>query len=69
MYVTALAWSENRKVIVKSLAQGNELYPEEIKEVELLGYGKVNFKRTTEGLSIELPGKQLNKIAPVFKVR
>ncbi len=69
LYVTALAWPENRKVIVKSLAQGNELYPEEIKEVELLGYGKVNFKRTAEGLSIELPGKQLNKIAPVFKVR
>ena len=69
LYVTALAWPENKKVIVKSLAQGNELYPEEIKEVELLGYGKVGFKRTAEGLVIELPGKQLNKIAPVFKVR
>ena len=68
LYVTALAWPENKKVIVKSLAQGNELYPEEIKEVELLGYGKVVFKRTAEGLVIELPGKQLNKIAPVFKV-
>ena len=69
LYVTALAWPENKKVIVKSLAQGNELYPEEIKEVELLGYGKVGFKRTAEGLVIELPGKQLNKIAPVFKVK
>ena len=69
LYVTALAWPGNKKVIVKSLAQGNELYPEEIKEVELLGYGKVGFKRTAEGLVIELPGKQLNKIAPVFKVR
>ena len=69
LYVTALAWPENKKVIVKSLAQGSELYPEEIKEVELLGYGKVGFKRTAEGLVIELPGKQLNKIAPVFKVR
>ena len=68
LYVTALAWPGNKKVIVKSLAQGNELYPEEIKEVELLGYGKVGFKRTAEGLVIELPGKQLNKIAPVFKV-
>ena len=69
LYVTALAWPENKKVIVKSLAQGNELYSEEIKEVELLGYGKVGFKRTAEGLVIELPGKQLNKIAPVFKVK
>ena len=68
LYVTALAWPGNKKVIVKSLAQGSELYPEEIKEVELLGYGKVGFKRTAEGLVIELPGKQLNKIAPVFKV-
>ena len=69
LYVTALAWPGNKKVIVKSLAQGSELYPEEIKEVELLGYGKVGFKRMAEGLSIEIPGKQLNKIAPVFKVK
>lgn len=54
---------------MKSLAQGNELYPGEIKDVELLGYGKVGFERTVEGLVIELPDKQLNKIAPVFRVR
>ena len=68
LYVTALAWPQNKKVIVKSLAEDNELYPNEIKEVELLGYGKMNFKRTAEGLTIELPDKQLNNIAPVFKV-
>ena len=69
LYVTALAWPEDKKVVVKSLAQGSELYPGEIGNVDLLGYGKVNFKRTAEGLSIELPDKQLNNIAPVFKVR
>ena len=69
LYVTALAWPEDRRVLVKSLAQGNELYPGEIKDVELLGYGKVGFERTVEGLVIELPDKQLNKIAPVFRVR
>lgn len=69
LYAAALAWPENKTIVVKSLAKGNELYPEEIKEVQLLGYGKVEFNRTSKGLSIKLPAKQLNKIAPVFKIR
>lgn len=69
LYATALAWPENRKVVVKSLAEGSGLYPGEIKDVELLGYGKVDFRRTADGLVIELPEKQLNKIAPVLKVK
>lgn len=69
LYVSALAWPEDKKVVVKSLASGNNLYPEEISQVELLGYGKVKFNRSSEGLIIELPNEQLNKIAPVFKIR
>lgn len=69
LYVTVLAWPENGKVTVKSLSAGNELYPDEIKKVELLGYGKVKFTRTSAGLEIELPAKRLNEIAPVFRIR
>ncbi len=69
LYVTVLAWPEDKKVIVKSLASGNDLYSEEISQVELLGYGKVKFNCSNEGLVIELPNEQLNKIAPVFKIR
>lgn len=68
LYVTALAWPDNNKVVVKSLSLGNSLHPGKVSQVELLGYGKVPFQRTKEGLIISIP-KQLNKIAPVFKVR
>lgn len=69
LYVAVLAWPENKKVLVKSLAAGSELHPEAVESVELLGYGTVKFNHTAEGLAISLPDKQLNAIAPVFKVR
>lgn len=69
LYVTALSWPDDRAVIVKSLSTGNELYPFEIKEVELLGYGNVEFMRTSVGLEIRLPNQRLNKIAPVLRIR
>lgn len=68
LYVTALAWPKDKQVVVKSLSQGNDLYPGKISQVELLGYGTVDFNRTAEGLVINLPDKPLNRIAPVFKV-
>lgn len=68
LYVTALAWPKDKQVVIKSLSQGNDLYPGKISQVELLGYGTVDFNRTTEGLVINLPDKPLNRIAPVFKV-
>lgn len=68
LYVTALAWPKDKQVVVKSLSQGNDLYPGKISQVELLGYGTVDFNRTAEGLVINLPDKTLNRIAPVFKV-
>lgn len=54
LYVTALSWPDDGAVIVKSLSTGNELYPFEIKEAELLGYGNVEFMRTSVGLEIRL---------------
>ncbi len=68
LYVTLLAWPEEKKAVIKSLSEGNELYPAEIKNIELLGYGEVEFSRTPEALIIELPEKTLNQIAPVFKI-
>ena len=68
LYVTALAWPENHTISVKSLSEGNPLYPEKIKSVELLGYGKVKFERTAEALIVTLPEK-LNNIMPVLKIK
>ena len=40
-----------------------------MKVLELLGYGKVSFTRTAQGVVIDMPDVQLNKIAPVFKIK
>ena len=55
--------------MIKSLATGSECYPEKINRIDLLGYGKVSFTRTDQGLVINMPDKQVNKIAPVFRIR
>lgn len=69
LYVTMLAWPADHKATIKSLAQDSKLYPQKIKSVELLGYGKIPFTRTAEGLTVTLPEKNLNNIAPVIKIR
>jgi alpha-L-fucosidase len=37
--------------------------------VELLGYGKLKYKRTSEGLVVTLPEEPLNGIAPVIRIK
>lgn len=69
IYATALAWPEDKQIVIKSLALNSDKAPKSIKRVELLGYGRVPFKRTAEGLVIILPAKQVNTIAPVFKIK
>lgn len=69
LYATVLAWPEEKQVVIKSLGAGSELYPRSVNRVELLGYGKVKFNRTSEGLILYLPEKQVNSIAPVFKIK
>ena len=69
LYATVLAWPENGHVLIRSLAEGNGLYPTKIGRVELLGYGKVSFTRTDKGLVVDIPAKSLKNIAPVLKIR
>ena len=70
LYATVLAWPENGMVVVKSLSDGNTLYPDEIKSIELLGYGAIDFSRTQAGLTVNLPtdGK-FHSLAPVLKIK
>ena len=69
LYATALAWPQDKQLTIKSLASGNPLFTKKISRVELLGYGKVSFKQTAEGLVVNLPQKQVNSIAPVLKIK
>ncbi|MCR5362914.1 MAG: alpha-L-fucosidase [Bacteroidales bacterium] len=68
LYVSALAWPADHQVTVRSLSEGNELFPGRIKAVELLGYGKVKFTRTADALVVTLPEQPLNNIMPVLKI-
>ena len=70
IYATALAWpKEGNTLTIKSLATGSPYYNKRISRIDLLGYGKVPFKRTAEGVVIQLPENQVNDIAPVFRIR
>lgn len=68
LYVSALAWPKDGTITIKSLSEGNKLYPRKIKSIELLGYGKVKYHRTADALIVTLPEK-INNIMPVVKVK
>lgn len=71
LYAHVLAWPENNKVIIKSLAEGNPLYPQSIGNVSLLGCdANVSFERAAEGLIIDLPADvKPNEISFVLKIK
>ena len=62
LYATALAWPDNMKLSIKSLAT------ERISSVVLLGYGKIPFTQSSDAFSVNLP-KKVNTIAPVLKIK
>jgi len=69
LYVTALGWPQDHRMVVKSLGTAAGLYPQKIGKVELLGYGKVPFERTADALIVTLPEQPCNTLMPVLKIR
>lgn len=68
VYAHVFEWPSDGRLLIKSLAKGNA-HRSKVKKVELLGAGKVNFKQTAEGLSVQLPkGKKPNEISLVLKI-
>jgi alpha-L-fucosidase len=68
LYVTAMGWPEEGKLLIKSLAKGNPNFKKPISSVLLLGYGRLKARQTKEGLEVQLP-QPCNKIAPVLKIK
>jgi alpha-L-fucosidase len=62
-----MGWPEDGRLIVKSLAKGNQDFKKKISSVYLLGYGKLKANQTAEGLEVTLP-KPVNQIAPVLRI-
>ena len=69
IYAIVLAWPQEREVCIKSMARGSATSPRKVRRVDLIGYGKVNFKHETDGLHIQLPAQNTNSIAPVFRIQ
>lgn len=68
LYAISLAWPEDNVITVKSLGTDSEYYKNRIRRVELVGYGKVKFTRTADGLRVELPSDAPRSIAPVLRI-
>jgi alpha-L-fucosidase len=60
LYAIALAWPENGKLIIKSLAKGSQYGDREIRNIQLLGSdSKIRWTRDANWLAIELPSQRL----------
>jgi len=69
LYAIALAWPENGKLTLKSLATGSPLTKQEIKTVQLLGAkAKLKWTRNADGLTVELPTQKPGDYAYAFKI-
>ncbi|QDU89748.1 Alpha-L-fucosidase [Pirellulimonas nuda] len=69
LYVTGLAWPEDNRVTVRSLASGGEYFPEEIASITMLGSDEVlKWTRNAKGLTVQLPKERPSEFAYVLKV-
>lgn len=69
LYAIPLGKPTESKLLIKSLASGNALYPKEIAKVILVGKGNsLNFTRTSEGLLVDLPESIKEEFAFALKV-
>ncbi|MFI3269287.1 MAG: alpha-L-fucosidase [Rikenellaceae bacterium] len=69
LYATQLALPSGSQTVIKSLGTKQQLSTQnKIKSIELLGYGKVKFRRTADELIIELPKRLPNSVALAFKI-
>ena len=70
LYAIFLAWPEDGKVTVKSLAKNSVYWPGEIGSVHLLGAsGGLKFTRDDQGLHVTLPEKKPCEIAFALEIR
>jgi alpha-L-fucosidase len=65
VYAFQMQWPENRKAVIRSLAQGSV---GQVTNVTLLGAGPVKFAQTDEGLTIDLPERQPSEYVQCLRV-
>jgi alpha-L-fucosidase len=69
LYAIMLAWPQERKLIIKSLASNSPYYRSEVARIEPLGsQSKAVWSRNKEGLAVKLPQKAPCDYAYVFRI-
>lgn len=68
LYSFFMGWPAASKIVIKPLATSSEQKIGSIENVELLGYGKVNFIRDGEGLKVTLPSQKPCEHAYTLKI-
>jgi alpha-L-fucosidase len=69
LYAISLAWPQDGKLTIKSLAKGSQYGDREIRNIQLLGSdSKIRWTRDANGLSIELLSQKTGEYAYVFKI-
>ncbi|MDB5136512.1 MAG: glycoside hydrolase [Mucilaginibacter sp.] len=58
LYAFFMGWPQANQVLIKPLATNNPQQTGKIENVELLGYGKVQFTRDNKGLTVFLPSQK-----------
>lgn len=68
LYAFILRWPEAGTFSFENLSFSAPCYSGRVKMVELVGGGNIEFRQDIDGLDIVIPAKQVNKIAPVFRI-
>ena len=69
VYATIMAWPSPANFTFKAFSMIEPSYSGEVEKVELLGGGDVDFSQDNiNGLSVMVPAKKPNDIAPVFRI-
>lgn len=67
IYIMPLEWAMDNEILITSFATDEKLKNTNINSVELLGIGKIDFKKTNEGLVLKYPNSKTS-FTPVFKI-
>jgi len=68
LYAFALGWPADGKISIRTLAAGSASYPREVKRVELLGGGPLNFTRDAKALTVTLPEQKVGDFAWALRI-
>jgi alpha-L-fucosidase len=69
LYAISLAWPQDGRITIKSLAKGSQYGDRDIRNIQLLGSdSKIRWTRDANGLAIQLPSQKTGEYVYVFKI-